>query len=214
MDKNVEWINEKKIEKTIKSLQKSNMSAYLVNSKEELIEKINSIVKEGSVVGCGGSMTLFETGVIDLLRSEQYNFLDRYKENLTPEQIEEIYKKSFSADAYFTSTNAITENGELYNVDGRGNRVAAMLYGPDKVIVVAGVNKIVKNIDEAIQRNKSICAPANTRRLGISNVPCYTTGECMDCSSQNRICCEYTVIKRQRIDNRMHVIFLNETLGY
>lgn len=213
MDKNVAWVNEKKLEKTIKALEKNNMHAYLVNSKEELIEKIESIVNEGSLVSCGGSMTLFETGVIDLLRSGKYNFLDRYEENLTSDQVEDIYIKSFSADAYFSSTNAVTENGELYNVDGRGNRVAAMLYGPKKVIIVAGINKIVKNIDEAVERNKSLCAPANTKRLEIKT-PCYVTGECMDCSGPNRICCEYTVIKRQRIDNRMHVIFLNENLGY
>ena len=119
-----------------------------------------------------------------------------------------MIRKTFYANAYFTSTNAITEKGELFNVDGNGNRIAAMLYGPDKVIVICGANKIVKNIDEAIKRNKEIAAPANTKRMN-AKTPCKITGYCMDCSSQDRICCEYSVIKRQRFDNRIHVIFSN-----
>ena len=213
MDKNLKWVNEKKIERTIKDLEKNNMSGYLVNSKEELIEKVSELVSENSLVACGGSKTIFETGLINHLRSGRYEFIDRYVDGLTPEDIKEIYRKSFYADAYFTSTNAITENGELYNVDGNGNRVAAMLYGPDKVIVVSGVNKIVKDVDEAIKRNEQIAAPANARRLD-TNTPCKTVGYCMDCSSPARICCEYTLIKKQRIANRLHVIFLNEDFGY
>lgn len=163
MDKNVEWLNEKRIEKTIKALEANNMNGYLVNNKEELIETIEKIVDKDSVVACGGSMTLFETGIIDYLREGRYTFLDRYEKGLTPADTKEIFRKSFLADAYFTSTNAITENGELYNVDGNGNRVAAMMYGPDKVIVIVGANKIVKNEAEAIERVKSIVAPANTK---------------------------------------------------
>ena len=213
MDSNLNWVNEKKIERTMKALEKNNMSTYLVNSEDELFNKIDELLNEGDLVSCGGSMTLFETKVIDYLKNGKYNFLDRHKENLKPEDVKEIYRKSFYADAYFASTNAITENGELYNVDGNGNRVAAMLYGPDKVILVVGVNKIVKDIDEAIRRNKEICAPANAKRLS-SKTPCATTGECMDCLSPDRLCCEYTVIKRQRTAGRMHIIFLNENYGY
>ena len=124
-----------------------------------------------------------------------------------------MYKKTFMADAYFTSTNAITENGELYNVDGNGNRVAAMLYGPDKVIVICGVNKIVKDLNEAIERNKRVAAPINAKRLN-KDTPCAKVGYCMDCKSKDRICNEYTVIKRQRNKDRIHVIFMNENLGY
>ena len=213
MDENMVWVNEQKIKRTIKALEKNNMNGYLVQNKEQLLEKIQELTQEGSLVSCGGSMTLLETGVIDFLRSGKYKFLDRYEENLKPEDLKEIYRKTFSADSYFTSTNAITENGELYNVDGNGNRVAAMLYGPDKVIVITGINKIVKNVEEAINRNKEICAPANAKRMG-TNTPCKTTGYCMDCYNPDRICCEYTLIKRQRIANRIHVIFINENFGY
>ncbi|MEG2984089.1 MAG: lactate utilization protein [Peptostreptococcaceae bacterium] len=213
MDKNLNWVNEKRIERTIESLEKNNMNGYLVNSKEELIEKIKDIVSKNSLIACGGSQTLFEVGVIDHLRSNRYEFLDRYKQGLNTNDIKDIYRKSFFTDAYFTSTNAITENGELYNVDGNGNRVAAMLYGPDKVIVVCGVNKIVKDVDEAIKRNKLFSAPANAKRLD-TKTPCKSTGYCMDCNSSDRICCEYTLIKKQRNKERIHVILINEYLGY
>lgn len=158
-------------------------------------------------------MSLAEAGVMEHLRSGRYKFLDREKEGLTKDEINNIYRAAFSADAYFCSTNAITENGELYNVDGNGNRVAAMLYGPDKVILVVGINKIVKNVEEAINRNKFIAAPANTKRLN-KKTPCAKVGYCMDCNSEERICNEYTLIKRQRVSDRIHVIFLNEELGY
>lgn len=213
MDKNIKWINEKRIGRTIVSLENNNMKGYLVNNTKELIEKISELVDEKSLVGCGGSQTLFETGVIDHLRSDRYEFLDRYITGLTPQDIKDMYRKTFFADAYFTSTNAITENGELYNVDGNGNRVAAMLYGPDKVIVITGVNKIVKDINEAVKRNENISGPANAKRIG-TKTPCESKGYCMDCSSPDRICCEYTVIKKQRTPNRIHVIFINEDFGY
>lgn len=213
MDQNVVWVNEKKIERTIKALENNNMNGYLVNNKDELLDKIQELINDGDLIGCGGSMSLFEAGIIDFLRNGKYEFLDRYEKGLTAKDLKEMYRKTFSADAYFTSTNAITENGELYNVDGNGNRIAAMLYGPDKVIVIAGVNKIVKDINDAIRRNEEISAPANAKRIG-TKTPCNTVGHCMDCSSPERICCEYAIIKKQRTANRIHVIFLNESFGY
>ncbi|MEG1312440.1 MAG: lactate utilization protein [Romboutsia sp.] len=213
MDKNILWVNEKKIERTIKALENNNMNGYLVSNKNELLDKIQDIINDGDLVSCGGSMSLFETGIIDFLKNGKYKFLDRYKNDMSPADLKEIFRKTFFADAYFTSTNAITENGELYNVDGNGNRIAAMLYGPNKVIVISGVNKIVKNLDEAINRNKEICAPANAKRIG-SKTPCNSAGYCMDCSSPDRICCEYAVIKKQRVSDRLHVIFLNDSFGY
>lgn len=213
MDKNVIWSNELKINRTIESLKKNNMNGYYAKSREELIDIIEGIVKSGSKVSCGGSMTLFETGVIEHLRCGRYEFLDRYKEGLTKEDVVDIYKKAFFADAYFVSSNAVTEKGELYNVDGNGNRVAAMLYGPDKVIVICGINKIVKDVDEAIKRNREFAAPINAKRLS-RKTPCTKVGYCMDCNSPERICNEYTLIKRQNNPERIHVIFLNENIGY
>lgn len=213
MDNNLKWVNECRINRTIEALKKNNMNGYLAKDKEEIIDIIESIISKGDVVSCGGSMSLFEAGVIEYLRNGKYEFLDRYKEGLSGEDIGKIYRDSFFADAYFTSSNAITEEGELYNVDGNGNRVAAMLFGPKKVIVVVGVNKIVKDIDEAIKRNREIAAPANAKRLNRAT-PCAKVGHCMDCNSNDRICNEYTIIKRQGNKDRIHVIFLNEEFGY
>jgi len=213
MDKNMKWLKESRVNGTINSLKKNGMNGYLVNSHEELIEKINELTNDGDTVSCGGSMSLFETGVIDYLRSGKYNFLDRYEDGLSKDDLKKLYRNTFSADVYFTSTNAITEKGELYNVDGNGNRVAAMLYGPDKVIIIAGINKIVENIEEGIKRNERVSAPANCKRLNRAT-PCVKVGHCMDCSSEERICNEYTIIRRQGNKDRIHVIFLNEELGY
>ena len=213
MDKNVLWVNEQRILRTIKALEKNNMNGYIVASNVDLISKIEELISPKSKVSCGGSMTLFETGVIDHLKSGRYEFLDRYKEGLTQDEIKEIFRQSFLSDAYVTSTNAITENGEIYNVDGNANRVAAMLYGPDKVIIVAGVNKIVPNVEEAIIRTKEYASPINAKRLN-KETPCTKIGRCVECNSDNRICNEYTLIKRQIDKNRIHVIFLNDNLGY
>lgn len=213
MDKNVIWANEQKITRTVQAINKNNMNGYYAKDREELIRIIEDVVSENSLVSCGGSMTLFETGVMEHLRSGRYKFLDRYKEDITREEVVNMFKESFFADAYFTSSNAVTENGELYNVDGNGNRVAAMLYGPEKVIVICGVNKIVKNVEEAIKRNRECAAPINAKRLN-KETPCSKVGYCMDCKSKDRICNEYTLIKRQNRKERMHIIFLNENLGY
>ena len=212
MDSNIKWVNEVKINRTLESLRKINMESFLINTHEELINKIEELVDVGSKVSFGGSMTLFQTKVMEHLRNGRYELLDRYKEGLTQQEIKEIYRESFFCDAYFTSTNAITECGELYNVDGNGNRVAAMLYGPDKVIVIAGVNKIVKDINEAISRVENFAAPANAKRLD-KKTPCTVTGKCMNCSSPERICREYTVI-RKPVPNRIFVLLLNEEYGY
>ncbi|MEQ8196450.1 MAG: lactate utilization protein [Clostridiaceae bacterium] len=213
MDANCKFVNDKRIERTIEALRKNNMNGYLLNSIEELISKIEELVKKDSRVTCGGSVSLFEVGIIDHLRSGRYDFLDRYKEGLSGEELREIYRQAFLCDAYFVSSNAITEAGEIYNVDGNGNRVAAILYGPEKVIIIAGTNKIVKDLDEAIKRTKEISAPANAKRLNRAT-PCTESGRCMDCKSPERICREYTLIRSQGNKDRIHVLFLNEEIGY
>jgi len=224
MDKNKAVILEKRVSKVIENLQKNNMLAFYVQSKEEVISKIKKLIKEGDTVGVGGSATLSECGVLALLRNGKYNFLDRYKEGLSREEIHNIFIQSFAADAYLCSSNAITENGELYNVDGNSNRVAAILYGPKSVIMIAGINKIVKDIDEAVVRVKKLAAPANCSRLG-SNTYCNAKGECQafllenpnmtsGCESPARICCNYVVSAKQRHKDRIKVIIVGEELGY
>lgn len=213
MDKNISWVVEQKVKRTIEKLEKNNMEGYYVEDEKALINKLDELVKAGEAVAVGGSMTLFEAGVIDYLRSGKFEFLDRYADGLTAEKLKEIYRKSFFADSYFVSSNAVTEDGELYNVDGNGNRVAAMIYGPDKVFVIVGVNKIVKDLDAAIERNREISAPANAKRLD-KKTPCAKTGFCMDCSSAERICNEYVLIRKQGTKGRIKVLIVGKTLGY
>lgn len=213
-----------RIETTMQNLRLNKMEPYFVQTSAEACEKVSELLEKGCTVSCGGSVTLKQTGVYDLISSADYDFLDRSVPGLTREQVEEIYRKTFFADAFVTSTNALTENGELYNVDGNSNRVAAILYGPKSVIVVCGVNKLVKNIDEAINRVKTKAAPPNTVRLNIDTY-CAKTGQCVSlnkenpemcegCHSDGRICCNYVVCAQQRHVNRIKVIIVNEELGY
>ena len=178
------------------------------------------LVSTGDSVSFGGSMTLSESGIMDALNArEDITLYDRSKAS-TPEEIGTIYRKAFSCDTYFMSTNAITLDGELVNTDGNGNRVAAMLFGPKKVLVFAGCNKIVRDIDDAAKRVKSCATPANAMRLNL-DTPCThgacpgTDGElCAGCRSENRICAMYTVLARQRVKGRIHVILIGEEVGY
>lgn len=210
-----------RIEKTMKNLEKNNMNTYFVETKEEVIPLIEKLVVEGSTVAVGGSVTLNEVGVLEHLRSGRYEFFDRYAEGLTPAEIKEVFRKSFGADAYFCSCNAVTEEGELYNVDGNANRVAAISFGPEKVIMIVGVNKIVSNIDEAVKRVKTVAAPKNAVRLNCKTY-CNVKGHCVDmeggigkgCDSPQRLCRHYLVCAKQKDEGRINVIFVNEELGY
>lgn len=213
-----------KVEKTIENLKRNRMDAYYCGTKDEACELVKTLINKGDVISSGGSVTLKQTGVYDIITSSDYNYLDRSVPGLTREQIEEVYRKTFCADVYFTSTNALTENGELYNVDGNSNRVAAILYGPKSVVVVCGVNKIVKNIDEASNRVKTIAAPQNTVRLGCDTY-CAKEGKCVSlnnenaelctgCHSDGRICCNYVVCGQQRHVGRIKVIIIGEEYGY
>jgi L-lactate utilization protein LutB len=224
MDASLKAIIKKRIQRTMENLEKNNMMAFYAETREEALKKISELINENDTVAVGGSMSLFEIGALNLLRSGKYNFLDRYKKDITDEEIEKIYRESFFADVYLTSSNAITENGELYNVDGKANRVAAISYGPKSVIIVAGYNKIVKDLDDAVKRVKTTAAPANCARLSRETY-CSVKGECMSlmnddagmtsgCDSSGRICCSYLVSAYQRQKNRIKVILVGEELGY
>ena len=210
---------ELKIRRTMAALEKNNMHAYYAPSSADAVNIVESLLKEGDTISCGGSVTLDATGVKALMRSGKYNFLDR-EAVATDAERQAIYRKTFSADAFLTSSNAITENGELYNIDGGGNRVAAMLFGPEKVIVVAGYNKIVRDLEAAAVYVKSLTTPANALRLHL-DTPCThaacpgTDGDmCAGCRSENRICSLYTVMAYQRNKNRVHVVLVGEEVGY
>ena len=216
-------LNMQVVEKTMKNLESNNMKAFFCQTSMEAVELVKSLLKEGSTVATGGSMTLRETGVEELLRSGKYNFIDRAKAT-SPEETEEVFLSAFRADTYLMSTNALTEDGVLYNVDGNSNRVAALLYGPKSVVIVCGYNKIVKNLDEAVCRMKTVAAPLNTKRLETGSF-CESAGQCMSlgkdspelcdgCKGAGRICCNFVVSAQQRKKDRIKVIIVGEEFGF
>ena len=213
MDKNVHEMNKLKVKRAAEALADNNFEVITVEKAEYVIPTLTKLVKESDVVSVGGSMTLFETGVIDWLRQCGCEFQDRYAPGLTGEQITEVFRKAFSCDVYLTSTNAITMEGELVNVDGNGNRVAAMMFGPKSVVIIAGCNKIVPDLDAAMLRIQEIAAPANNIRLNTGN-PCTAIGSCMDCKSAGRICRYTTVMSHLPANGRVKVILVEEELGY
>lgn len=222
MDTNVKSIITKRINKTGENLRKNNMEFYYAETKEDVPAIIESLIKEGDVITNGGTMTMKECGLSELLSSSKYNYLDRSK--MTPEEVADLYVRAFSADVYISSTNAVTEDGVLYNVDGNSNRIAAIAFGPKSVIIIAGYNKIVRNLEEAEIRVKNIAAPANCERLSCETY-CKEKGECVSlskadrqmsdgCSSSGRICCNYLISAQQRHKGRIKVILVGEELGY
>lgn len=221
----MEELQAKKIETTIENLRRNNMEAVFAKTKEEALSLVRGYLAPGCTVGVGGSVTLDEIGAIQLLRNGNYHFLDRYAEGVTQEERKSIFRQSLCCDVYLMSTNAVTETGALYNVDGNSNRVAALLYGPDSVVVVAGINKIVSTVEDAVKRVKTTAAPANATRLSCST-PCARTGKCVSlmrtgddeicsgCAAEERICANYVICGRQRIPGRIKVVLVGEALGF
>lgn len=206
-----------KIQKTIEALKANNIEVFYAETKEEIPAIVKSILNKGDTVSRGGSVTLEECGVAELIKNGDYNFLDRAQ----TDDVQKLYRDCFSADAYLTSANAVTEDGSLINVDGNANRVGCIAFGPKKVIFVVGANKIVKHVNEAFLRVKTIAAPKNAVRLGL-NTPCSKLGHCIaleggiaeGCNTSNRICSQYLITAFQRDKNRIKVIITPDSLGY
>lgn len=221
MDMTKKIIIEKRIRKTGENLVKNNMDFYYAETKDDVPAIVESLIKKGDVITNGGTMSMAECGLYNLLSSPDYTYLDRTGKSR--DEVEEIYIKAFSADVYISSSNAITEDGVLYNVDGNSNRVAALAYGPKSVIIIAGYNKIVKDLNEAEIRVKREAAPSNCVRLDC-NTYCKEKGECISLSrpdrqisdgcSGDRICCNYLISAHQRHKGRIKVILVGEQLGY
>lgn len=213
---------EQYIETTMKNLANNGIKPFYVEAKEEVVPLIRTLVQKGESVSNGGSVTLQECGVFDLLNSGDYDFIDRSQ--YAGDDLRKAFIKAFSCDTYFCSSNAVTERGELYNVDGNSNRVACIVYGPKQVIMVVGKNKIVPDINAAIRRVKEVSAPKNCARLMIPSA-CTKLGQCVSltkeepylcdgCGADTRICCNYVVTAKQRNKDRIKVIIVNEDLGY
>ena len=214
-----------RIEKVIENLRINNMEGIYAENIEDVRNIVKNMLFDNCVITAGGSVSVKESGVWDIINDDKYNFLDRAKPGITDEEQQEAFKAHIGCDFFFCSSNAVTEKGELVNVDGFSNRVSAICFGPKKVIMVVGKNKIVKDISEGLLRVKKIAAPKNVLRLGI-DTPCAKLGHCVSlekcenpdfadgCKVKGRICASYLISSYQRIKNRITVIICNEELGY
>ncbi|WP_099467940.1 lactate utilization protein [Konateibacter massiliensis] len=204
---------DQQISTLIHNLSARNMKGCFVNTREELLSLLKELIPVGSSVGCGDSVTLEETGILNFLRNGDYIFYDKYVDGLSKEQKRTIYLNNFSADSFLSSANAVTVDGKIFNIDGNGSRVAPMLYGPNQVIIVIGINKITKDTDDAIKRARQIAAPLDAKRLG-KNTPCTSLERCIDCKHKERICNDFVLITGQFTKDRIKVIILGENIGY
>jgi len=196
----------------IKGLEKRQMEGYYCPDCESAVKKALELMPEGSSIAWGGSMTLTEAGLMDAIRKGSYQIIDRDTAK-TPEEQRKIAGEICCSDFFLMSTNAITLDGELINIDGRGNRVAFLCHGPENVLIFAGMNKVVTDVQEGFQRARNMAAPPNTVRLN-KKTPCSVTGKCGDCYSPDCICSQFVITRRSGVPNRIKVILVGEELGY
>ena len=195
--------------KVIKGLESRNMSGYYAADKDAALKKALEIIPEGSSVSMGGAMSVHEIGLSDALKKGNYNFIDRdaYEDKRA------AMLAAYDADVFLSSANAMTEDGVLINIDGNSNRVSAIAQGPKKVVFIVGMNKICPDVDSAMKRARNVAAPINAQRFGLST-PCTKTGSCMNCKSPDTICCQILITRFSRHKDRIHVILVNDNLGF
>lgn len=208
-----DWYYLTKLKHTKKALERNGITAYIARTPEDARKKALSLIKKGAAVGFGGSRTVGEIGLLDNLRKGKYKLLDQYDASLSKAESMEQRKKGTHAEYFVSGSNAVTEDGKLVNIDGLGNRLAGFCFGPDKVIIVVGRNKVVPDVHAAIDRVRNVAAPMNAKRFGL-RTPCVTTGRCSDCDSPQRICNLTLIIEKQRIKDRISVVLVNEDLGF
>jgi L-lactate utilization protein LutB len=211
-----EWHERLSVENTLGALERNGFDVVYYPSAEEALAGVLEMVPEGASVGLGGSVTLREMGLVDALEARGVEVANHWKagrEGASPEEVMAIRRAHINSDVFITSTNAVSETGALVNIDGTGQRVAAMIFGPKKVIVVAGVNKITGDLEEGLWRASNIAAPMNARRLH-PKTPCAETGECSDCVVPGRICGITTIIHRRPRRTPFTVVLVGEKLGY
>ncbi len=208
-----EWHHETIGKKAVEALKKNHFKACYCRDGKEALEKILELVPQEAVIGVGGSWTVTEMGVVKELEAMGHKILNHGKPGLCPEEKLEIRRGQLTSDVFITGSNAITMDGQLVNVDGFGNRVAAMIFGPGKVIVVAGINKLVSDVEEGLKRIRQVAAPINNKRLNTGN-PCTVTGECMDCQGPGRICNATVILNKKPSLTDMHVFIVGEELGF
>ena len=206
--------NEARAKTIIKNLEKRNMEGVYCASKEDALKQALSYIEKGSSVSWGGSMSIEEIGLIDAVKAGDYQVIDRSIAKNYDEQ-REIFSKIVLSDYFLMSSNAVTLDGELIDIDGTGNRVGPLCYGPKHVIMIVGMNKVVSNAEDGIARVRNIATPPNCIRLGLET-PCSITGRCADCYGDTCICSDIVVTRRQSaaMRGRIKVILVGESLGY
>ena len=199
-------------EKLIPNLEKRNFEAYYCDNKKEALDKAISLIDKNGTISWGGSKTLKDLNLIEVLKENDYKLIDRDSAS-TPEERDELMKQGLTANTFLTSSNAITEDGILVNIDGNGNRVAAMCYGPDSVIVIAGMNKLCKTVEDAEDRVHNVAAVKNAERFGLTKTGC-SKGKCVNCLSDECMCSYVVKTRRSKVKGRIKIILVGEELGF
>lgn len=208
MDVNMRNRNEVLAQTVIKGLESRNMSGYYAADKEAAVKQALELIPEGSSIAMGGCASAHEIGLIKVLEDGKYNYINRDK--LSPR---EGLLAAYDADVFLSSANAITSDGVMVNIDGNSNRVSCIAQGPRKVVFIVGMNKVCSDLDAAMKRARNVAAPANAQRFEVKT-PCKTTGKCFDCKSPDTICCQFLITRYSRHKDRIHVILVNDTLGF
>ena len=209
MNENITKRYELLSKKVIKGLESRQMSGYYAADMEEALKIALSLIPEGSTVTMGGAMSAHEIGLPQALAEGNYNFIDRDK----MEDKRAAMLAAYDADFFLASANAMTEDGVIINIDGNANRVSAIAQGPRHVIFIVGMNKICDDVDGALKRARNVAAPINAQRFGL-NTPCTKTGSCMDCKTPDTICCQFLITRYSKHPGRIHVILVNDYLGF
>lgn len=208
MDTNIKKRNEVLANTVIKGLESRNMSGYYAKDKEAAVKQALELITEGSTIAMGGCASAHEIGLIKALENGNYNYINR--DNMTPR---ESLMAAYDADVFLSSANAITSDGVMINIDGNSNRVSCIAQGPKKVVFIVGMNKVCSDLDAAMKRARNVAAPINAQRFDIKT-PCKETGKCFDCKSPDTICCQFLITRYSRHKGRIHVILVNDTLGF
>ena len=201
------------LEIVVENLKKNNFAVHVAENKEEGAQIVRSLLEKGATLGVGGSVTIDPLAILDGLAAEGHLIFNHNKAGLTPQQVLDFRRRELTCDVFLTSTNALTEKGELVNIDGVGNRVAALTFGPKRVVVATGINKIVADVHAGIARIGSVAAPLNNKRLK-KDMPCTKVGHCVDCQLPGRICNVTTITKKRPPLTDIHIVLIKEELGY
>ncbi len=208
MDENMKKRNERLAQTVIKGLQSRNMTGYYAEDREAALKQALKLIEENSTISMGGCMSAHEIGLVQALQEGNYQYLDRSK--MEPR---EGLLAAYDSDVFLSSANAMTSDGILVNIDGNSNRVSCIAQGPKKVIFIVGMNKVCDDLDSAMKRARNVAAPINAQRFEVKT-PCKETGKCFDCKSPDTICCQFLITRYSRHTGRIHVILVNDNLGF